>query len=84
MAYSDKKTCIHTRIIWSCSWSKDGNYFATASRDKKVTTGQLIVRRKIVIIVVICVGDNLGETRRRRSEELFGRVEDGVFTFATR
>nr|XP_050044009.1 elongator complex protein 2-like [Dermacentor andersoni] len=35
-AFADKKTAIHQRIIWSCAWSHDGLYFATASRDKKV------------------------------------------------
>lgn len=36
VAFADKKTAIHQRIIWSCTWSHDGLYFATASRDKKV------------------------------------------------
>ena len=36
LASVDKKTCIHARIIWSCCWSHDDRYFATASRDKKV------------------------------------------------
>lgn len=36
VAFADKKTAIHQRIIWSCAWSHDGLYFATASRDKKV------------------------------------------------
>ena len=33
---TDKHTSIHTRIIWSCCWTYDDQYFATASRDKKV------------------------------------------------
>jgi len=35
VARSDKKNQ-HARIIWSCAWSGDDKYFATASRDKKV------------------------------------------------
>ena len=37
VARSDKKNQ-HARIIWSCTWSGDDKYFATASRDKKVST----------------------------------------------
>lgn len=33
---TDKKTSVHTRIIWSCSWFFDDSHFITASRDKKV------------------------------------------------
>ncbi|GIY60795.1 elongator complex protein 2 [Caerostris extrusa] len=36
VANLDRKSGIHTRIIWSCSWSFDSLYFATSSRDKKV------------------------------------------------
>lgn len=32
----DKKTSIHTRIIWCCAWTHDSQYFATGSRDGKV------------------------------------------------
>lgn len=35
VARSDKKNQ-HARIIWSCAWTGDDKFFATASRDKKV------------------------------------------------
>ena len=38
MARSDKKNQ-HARIIWSCAWTGDDRFFATASRDKKVLDG---------------------------------------------
>ena len=36
IANSDKKTNPHKRLIWTCSWSYDGKYFFTGSRDKLV------------------------------------------------
>lgn len=35
-AKTDKKSRVHSRIIWSCAWTADDCYFLTASRDKKV------------------------------------------------
>lgn len=33
---TDKKTSIHSRIIWCCAWTHDSKYFATGSREGKV------------------------------------------------
>ncbi|XP_060527513.1 elongator complex protein 2 isoform X2 [Cylas formicarius] len=33
---TDKNNSIHTRIIWTCAWTHDSQYFATGSRDGKL------------------------------------------------
>lgn len=42
VAYTDKKSSLHTRIIWTCAWSHDDHYFITVSRDKKVRVKQIL------------------------------------------
>ncbi|XP_015786835.1 elongator complex protein 2-like [Tetranychus urticae] len=32
---TDKKTCLHSRIIWDVAWTPDNLFFITCSRDKK-------------------------------------------------
>lgn len=48
--HADKKTAVHSRIIWTCSWSPDDKYFVTGSRDKKVNFGH-----DIVCLLAVCV-----------------------------
>lgn len=31
-----KSSKVHSRIIWDCAWTHEGDLFATASRDKTV------------------------------------------------
>ena len=29
VARTDKKTAVHTRLIWACAWAPDGKHFIT-------------------------------------------------------
>ena len=48
IANTDKKTSVHQRLIWSCSWSHDSKYFATGSRDKKIAIWSKISNKEII------------------------------------
>lgn len=41
VAFSDKKSGIHNRIIWDCAWTFDSKYFLTTSRDKSAIVWQI-------------------------------------------
>lgn len=36
LAFSDKRSGVHSRIIWDCAWTPDSKAFVTGSRDKSV------------------------------------------------
>lgn len=41
IAFSNKSTAIHSRIIWDCAWTVDSKCFVTVSRDKTALVWRL-------------------------------------------
>ena len=52
--FINSKNIFHTRIIWSCDWSHDDEYFVTTLRDKKVLMYfNLVFKEEIIIYIVL-------------------------------
>lgn len=50
VAFTNKSTCIHSRIIWDVSWTPDSRFFLTVSRDKKAILWEVKVTADGIVV----------------------------------
>lgn len=49
----------HTDEVWNLEWSHNGNYLATASKDKSVIIWRVGVRQRSAVVVQYCADVSL-------------------------